>query len=297
MVCPVLPGHRESSPFVVLDSSFRALCAGPDPLAVPAGTIAGLPDRPLPLDELRDRLLHPSCRHTTRDAAIGWLLVRAHDHGDGWLVALAGVLLPGLCAAVDPLIAACPGKTDDIEAEALVGLLDGIARTAPDHPRAAARLRWLARNRARRLVRAELAEQEHRANAPRSAEPPAGYGHPDLVLAAAVDAEVIRAEDAALIGDTRLGLLDLEQAAAALGVTYKAAQQRRRRAETALASWLTDPETGAVLSAAEASASKRFVAKQPVGPCSSGGGRPRTGRGVDRRPAVRHPLPIPDPRR
>lgn len=297
MISPVLPGRRATSPFALLGERFHALCAAPDPLVVPAGAIAGLPGRPVPLDELRARLLHPSCPSATREAAIGWLLGRAHADGQDWTVGLAGVLLPGLCTAVGSLVAACPGRCEDIEAEALTGLLDGIARTAADHPRAAARLRWLARNRARRLVRAELTEQDHRAGRPVSAEPPRPYGHPDLVLAAAVAAGVIRAPDAALIGDTRLGLLDLHQAAAALGISYQAAKKRRRRAEVTLADWLTDPHTGAVLPAAQAPTRKRFVADRANRPCSPGGGRPRTGRDTDRRPAVRHPLPNHDSRR
>lgn len=291
---PDLPGP---SPFAALDAAFRLLCAGPHPLAVPAGAVPGLPDRPVPLDELRTRLLHPSCPHSLRAAAVGWLLGRAHDQRGPWLVGLAGVLLPGLCARVAGLIGACPDKADDIEAEALAGLLEAVGRTEPGHPRAAARLCWLARNRARRLVRTELAEAARPGVHPVSAEPSRPWGHPDLVLVRAVAAGVVCADDAALVGDTRLGLLDLTEAAAALGVDYKTAHQRRRRAEAALAAWIDDGADDGPAHRRADPAAGGFVEKGAAGPCSSSGGRPRTGRDPDRRPAVRHPLPTHQPRR
>ena len=51
------------------DAAFRLLAAGPRPLAVHASHLAGgLPDRPVPLGELRVLLLHPA---TTRAPATG----------------------------------------------------------------------------------------------------------------------------------------------------------------------------------------------------------------------------------
>jgi len=40
-----------------------------------------LPDRAIPLVELRSILLHPSTRHETRNAALSMLLGRARDEG------------------------------------------------------------------------------------------------------------------------------------------------------------------------------------------------------------------------
>jgi hypothetical protein len=43
-------------PFDAAETAFRLLCAGPQPLALHASKLAaGLPDRPVPLDELRVR--------------------------------------------------------------------------------------------------------------------------------------------------------------------------------------------------------------------------------------------------
>lgn len=295
------PYHREPTPFALLEAHFQHLCADPDPLTLSGHAIRGLPDRPIRLDELRGRLLHPACRHATRDAAIGHLLARAHTERGPWPAAIGGVLLPGLRAAIEPLVAVCPQQTADIEAEALAGLIAAIGRTHAGHPRTAARLCWLARNQARRLVHAELAELARPGLDPAVAEPARQNGHPDLVLADAVAGQVICPDDAALIGDTRLGLINLADAAGILGISYTAAHQRRLRAETALIAWLTDrPPPGPARPPStriRSAAANTFVEKGAKRPCSAGGGRPRTGRDPDRRPAVRHPLPNPEQRR
>lgn len=75
-------GTHERSPFAVLQSAFELLTCDPHPLAVHGRELdRGLPDRQINLAELRSRLLHPSCRYATRDAAIGWLLRRAQTDG------------------------------------------------------------------------------------------------------------------------------------------------------------------------------------------------------------------------
>ena len=53
---------------------------------------------------------------------------------------------------------------------------------------------------------------------------------------------MIGAADAELIGATRIGDVDLADAANALGIGYKACHQRRRRAESALVEWLTSDD-------------------------------------------------------
>ena len=87
-------------------------------------------------------------------------------------------------------------------------------------------------------------------------------GAPHLVLAKAVRAGVLSAADAELIGATRIGDVDLADAANALGLGYKTCHQRRRRAESALAEWLTSddypPQVGVLV---EVNCETDFVAK------------------------------------
>src|SRR5437870_5065301 len=106
-----------TSPFAMLEAAFRVLARGPSALCLDGtGVGAGLPARPIPLDELRSRLVHPSTPYGTRDAALNLLVVRAQTDGGSWTVGLAGVLLPGLRRAIGPLVRSCPGRTADIEA-------------------------------------------------------------------------------------------------------------------------------------------------------------------------------------
>lgn len=286
-------------PFDTLEEVFRLACTGPVPLALDGTAVAGLPERAVPLDELRAILLHPSTPHATRDGALSLLLARARAEGATATVALAGVLLFGLRRAVAVFCALCPERVADIEAETLVGLIEGIQKTDPARRRLAARLTWLARNRAKCLVEAETTEAFRCAarsasgtdplaavesdpgqltridRRPFSAAPPRPYGHPDLVLGKAVDEEVVCAEDAALVGETRLGDLSLPAAARALGIDHWAARKRRQRAEEALRAWIesSDYEPG-------------FVQNRPESPYFHGGGRPRHGESHGRRPEV-----------
>jgi hypothetical protein len=253
--------HSETSPFATLERAFASLTTGPRPLALDGTGIAGLPSRPIPLDELRARLLHPSTPFTTRDAAVHALVDRARAEEGAWTVGLAGVLLPGMRRAVAPLAASCPGKEADLEAEMLAGLLVALDRSVPGRPRPAGWLCGQAFDVAKRLLRAELAERGRPGHDPVSAEPPKPYGHPDFVLARAVAEGALCADDAELIGATRLGEMTLAQAAAARALSYKAAERRRHRAEMALVGWI---RTG-------------FVADRAVSAGSKGAGRPRQG--------------------
>ncbi len=269
------------SPFDTLERTFTLLTTGPNPLTLDGRTVAGLPDQPIPLGELKARLLHPSTRFEVRDAVIGQLVARSQTEGGRWTIALAGVLLPGLRRAVWPLVQACPGRADDIEAEALTALLAEVARCQPGRGRLASRLCWLARTGATRLVHAELAEQARPGSEPMSAAPPRPWGHPDLVLAKAVRAGVICASDAEMISATRLGDIDLAEAAERLGLGYWACHKRRRRAESLVVEWVTGDDYQPF----------EFVQKKAEPPCSSSGGRPRQVRSTDRRSGKRRSNP------
>ncbi len=52
---------RDVSPLGVARTAFELLTTGPSPLALDTRGCPGLPDRPVPLDELRSRLLAASC--------------------------------------------------------------------------------------------------------------------------------------------------------------------------------------------------------------------------------------------
>lgn len=291
---PIGP-YGEASPFAALEDAFRLLSAEPRPLALDGSLIeCGLPRRAVPFDELRARLRRRSCSYATRDAALNAVLDRAQSEGGAWLVGLVGLLLPGLHRTAKPLVYACPGKAADIEAEMLAGLMEAVRVAAPRCPRPAARLVWSARRAGERLVRAEQVEVAYCTPSPTSTEPHRPFGHPDLVLARAVAARVVCADDAELIGATRLGEMSLADAADGRGIGYKAAAARRARAERALVGWLQVEMRDEHRRSAECGDERggdKFVAVSGLNPGCRGGGRPRQGR-PGRRPEVRqHPDP------
>jgi hypothetical protein len=114
-----------TAPLDVLDASFRLLAAGPAPLAVHASRLAaGLPDRPVPVGELRVLLLHPATGTHARNAVWAGLVRAARTSGDpAWTVALCGIALPGLRRAAAALAAGYRGDPADLQAEVLTGEL------------------------------------------------------------------------------------------------------------------------------------------------------------------------------
>ncbi len=230
-------------PFDTLEATFTALTRGPAPLALDGRQVGhGLPARLLPLDELRRLLLDPSMGFAARDATLAVLVDRAKTRGGAATIGLAGVLLPGLRRATAPLTLANPQRIWDLQAEALAGLLEAIATfpaPARQVDRVAARLVWAAIHAAERLLERERVWHA-RTTLPRSsAPPPRPAGHPDFVLARAVRERVLSAEDAELVGETRIGRVRLCDLARAWDQPYKTLAKRRDRAERALVRWLS----------------------------------------------------------
>jgi hypothetical protein len=272
-----------TSPFGALEHAFALLVTGPRPLALDGTAVPGLPDRAVPLGELRSRLLHPSASFALRDEVVRRLVALAQAEGGNcvacqWGVGLAGVLLPGLRSAVRSLVEACPAKADDIEAEALASFLAAVAAAPPGGTHLAGRLCGQARTGAKRVLRAEVAERAGAGHDPVSAAPPRPWAHPDMVLGGLARAGVVDAADAELIGETRIGDVPLADAAGALGISYAACQMRRARAEA---------KVSALLSSAGYDPSDyyspfgSFVGNRRVGAISSSvRGRPRQVRGT-----------------
>ena len=84
MLAAAQPGGGTLSPLDSADASFRALTTGPQPLALHAASLAaGLPDRLVPLDELRALLLHPATGARARNKVWAELVRRARSGSPG----------------------------------------------------------------------------------------------------------------------------------------------------------------------------------------------------------------------
>lgn len=225
-----------STPFVHAEHAFQDLASQPrflceGPLAEAFGRTT------LTLDQLRCGLLHPATSYEIRDEVLGELLALARADRD-WTLVLVGVLLPGLRRRVTPWARAAGRAREDVEAEALSGMLTAIRSIDVRGGRLASRLVWAGARAAHRHLKQQARVQSTQQTVGLAVQNRPTPGHADLVLARAVRAGAVSDSEAQLIGDTRLGQLPLCEAAQRAGVPYKTAAQRRRRAEARLVTWL-----------------------------------------------------------
>jgi hypothetical protein len=232
-----------AAPLEAVRVTWEWLCAAPHPVTVDGRLIAGLPDQPIPLDELRARLLARGCPAALRDAVWAHLVRRSRTEGGTWTVAAAGMALPVLTRVARILTARYAGDPTDIHAAVLSGFLAGLTRVDPERPAVLVSLRWAAYRgglaAVREALRAPVPVGDHGFE---STSPRPVARHPDLVLARAVADRVISHDEATLIGSTRLEHVRLADAATARGQTYQAANSARHRAERRLLAYLTAPD-------------------------------------------------------
>jgi hypothetical protein len=220
--------------------AFTWLVTGPHPVSLNGRLFPGLPDRRIPLDEVRDRLLARHCPQTTRDAAWAHLVLRSRTEGATWTVAAVGVALPALTSVAATLSDRFAGDPADVHAEVLRGFLTELSIIDLRPPRIMLRLRWAAYRSGYRALAEALAGPIPVAPGFRSTPPHAPWGHPDLVLARAVADGVLTQTEAALIGATRLEDMPIADWAAQHQTGEWAAYKTRKRAELRLATYLRD---------------------------------------------------------
>ncbi|MFI7455215.1 hypothetical protein ACIBQX_47630 [Nonomuraea sp. NPDC049714] len=229
---------KSSLPLDVAEHAFDLLMRGPQPLSVNGTELGhGLPARPIPLHELRAILLHPSCSRTTRDHVWRHLIDQARTHRGSWMVAAVALALPMLRR----LTRALADKTgdqradrEDLEAEVLAAYMHALCRVKLTWSHPVLRLSRLTQLAVIRAYASErpllLTDPEH----PGEREVSHPTGHPDLLLAQAVHQQLITAEEAELIGLTRLEGISLSSYCRRRGLLYCTTLKRRQRAETAL---------------------------------------------------------------
>jgi hypothetical protein len=87
------------SPLDMMETTFRLLATGPQPLAL-NGQIIGLRKDLIALWDLRSLLFHPATGVGVQRAALVELVGRARRDRGAWMIGLVGVLLPGLCRQI-----------------------------------------------------------------------------------------------------------------------------------------------------------------------------------------------------
>jgi DNA-directed RNA polymerase specialized sigma24 family protein len=259
------------SPLADLERTFRWATRPPALLVLDgAGIASDLPRGPVPLDELRQLLLHGQLSYATKDRCLGLVASRAQS-GDGlWTVGLAGLLMPGLKRVARRLRSAPGVEAAEVGPEVVISLLESIPRVDPAGDRIAARLCWEVYRRAARAlgVRRQTAREPvwPTDRLPGSA---LSSTNPEEVIARAVRAGALTVDDAELIARTRLECQRITDLAASLGLPAARLQKRRARAEARLTEMLRRESAGGISDA------HRSRAGALTSPLSSGAGPSR----------------------
>ncbi|QNP68822.1 sigma-70 family RNA polymerase sigma factor [Streptomyces roseirectus] len=253
-------------PLDTVRECFVRLVSGPEPLSVDGRAFHGLPQRAVPLDEVRGLLMRRGCPRLTRDAVWALLVRRARREDGVWTLACAGMALPALAGVVRRLDEGCAGDAFDLQAEVVAGFLDGLARVDVVRPRVLTRLRWAAYRRG-------FATRAQAWDAPTpvapgywSAAPQPPWGHPDLVLARAVREGAVPRAEAELIGSTRLDDMTVAEWAQQHALTPNAVYKTRRRAEAQLATFLRGEAVDATVDDPVARAAMDLLLSTPQAP-------------------------------
>ncbi|WP_061294065.1 hypothetical protein [Herbidospora cretacea] len=242
---PTVPLRPVSTlPLDMAQHAFDLLMAGPQPLSVDGAEVgAGLPARLISLPELRAILLHPSCPRTTRDQTWKHLISQAREHRKAWMVAAVALALPMLRRLTRALASRITIDREDLEAEILTSYMEAITRVnlTWTHPLLRlSRLTQFAVLRSYAVQRFDLLTEPEHGEGEQALSYP--VGHADLLLAEAVGTGVITAEEAELIGLTRLENVQLSVYCRQHNLLYCTMLKRRQRAEAALYRALADGE-------------------------------------------------------
>ncbi|MDG4795381.1 hypothetical protein [Micromonospora sp. WMMD1082] len=224
-----------SSPLDAAERAFDLLVQPPSHVGFDGRGVDGLPDAIVPLDVLRALLLSSTTSVEVRDAVWRELVVRARRDGPAWVVAAVGMAMPRLRRVAGMLTAGWRGDTDDLDAELLVGFVARLTTIDLDVPRVCGRLVDAGLRAARKARDADSDAQIIHTDATGPIAPVQPWDHPDLVLARAVAAGVVDADEANLIAATRMDTTTVAQAAKKLGIAPSTASAWRAKAERRLA--------------------------------------------------------------
>jgi hypothetical protein len=223
--------------------AFDLLSCGTAPVTLDCRGLPGVPQRPVPLSELRVLLLADDVPRTVRDAVWRVLVMKARRDGPQWRLAAIGMALPGLRRVAHLFAGNWRGDINDRDSELLAGFLERLQTVDLDRPRIAGRLIDAAERAVKRVIRQASEQLEPSAveqdeerlatgiRVPGSMPPRRPWDHPDWVLTRAVAAGVIGEEEWTLITRTRLEGCSVRSVAALLGIDPALAASWRRRAE------------------------------------------------------------------
>jgi hypothetical protein len=235
----------------VVERHFTTLTGGPCPLALDGARLGcGLPPKQMPLDELRVMLLKRQTSWLTKNAAWQELVRLAHAQPDPWIMAAAGVIVPGLKHIGGKLGPCYPGDPSDLDSEILEGFFQALDLAEPTDPKLYSQFYWAAFRRGHEACNREKRLARQRADlteATRPAAPRPRTGHPDLVLANAMLDGAVTPRQADLVSGIHLGRINRSSAADRLGLSRRQIGLELAAAERKLVKYLSaaTPDTAA----------------------------------------------------
>lgn len=244
MALPV-SSEAENWPDNPLDAArvaFGWLTAGDHPVSLDGRLFDHLPNRLIPVDELRDLLLEHGCPRPVWDQVWAHVINRARTEGGTWTITAVGLALPMLTALAARLTERYADDPSDIHAEIVRGFFDALATLDLAEGRIMVRLRWAAYRAGHRALLDGMDGPTPTPPGRDVSEPKSPSGHPDVVLARAVAVGVLTRTEAEVISETRLGDVALHDWAAHHKIEFWAAYKTRKRAEGRLGAWLSESE-------------------------------------------------------
>ena len=231
-----------STPLDAVQRAFDLLICPPTPLAFDCRAFAGMPSRILPLDELKAVLIGERTPRLVRDAVWRELVVRARRDGPEWVVAAAGIALPGLRRMAGMLNRGWREDSADSDAELLFGFVEHLQSIDLAETRIVGKLIDAGARRVKKSREDVNGVDPVRVIGSWSLAPRFPWDHPDWVLSRAVAAAVIDPDECLLISATRLDRVELQVVADKLGIDREVATAWRYKAELRLAEAIRDGE-------------------------------------------------------
>jgi hypothetical protein len=228
----------------VVEKRFNELTAHPNPLTMDGQAIGqGLPERAIPLDELRIILLKRQTPWHVKDAVWVELVRRAQELAEPWITATVGMAMPALKRIAGDTARSFRGDIADFDSEIVEGFLSALHRADPSAPGlyrslyfAARRYGLEARSDADRTAGHSTCYDE----AAFARYRPRVAGHPDLVLAKAVRDRRLSDEEAGLIIRAHLDGTGTSELAVQHGISPYQFRQMLARADHRLLRFLSD---------------------------------------------------------
>lgn len=244
---PVSSPTLMSEPLRRTEAAFQDLADRLRPLTVSLGRLhEALPDKSVDVVELRSLLLHPSLGYPARSAVWAHLLelMNSSDEAEPeWRLAGVGMVMWGLRRIASRTCRRLPGHNTDLQQEILIAAWAALDRALATDPAEAgkvpARIVWAADRAARSYRNAQETLVAQRGEAEELPAPARQPIHPDALLTLAVRQGVLTAQEAAVVGDYRLGGVSTRTLAEQAGVTTQAVDKRRQRAEARLTRAIT----------------------------------------------------------